>query len=126
VVVEVKMPGDHTGEHALERALLRRQAMRVALLERKPPVSEPVVLWLIAPHVPSWLPKAHQLTPRGQGCYRVEAGSVEVVWVAANELPLDEALLPLLVARSGRKLVDLVRWAMGRRPVAWVARLLNH
>jgi hypothetical protein len=80
---------------------------------------------MVAPHLPSWLPKAHRLTPCGPGCYRVEAGENEVLWIAANELPLDEALLPLLVARSGKKLVELVRWAMGKRPVAWVTRLLG-
>lgn len=125
VVVEVKMPGDHTGEAALERALLRRQALRVVLLEKKPPVTEPVGLWVVAPHLPSWLPTAHRLTPCGPGCYRLEAGAAEVLWVAANELPLHEALLPLLVARSGKKLVELVRWSLGRRPVAWVARVLE-
>jgi hypothetical protein len=125
IVVEVKMPGDHTDEAAFERAQLRRQALRVVLLEYKTPVTEPVMLWMVAPHVPAWLPKAHRLTPCGPGCYRVEAGSVEVLWIAANELPLDEALLPLLVARSGKKLVELVRWAMGKRPVAWVTRLLG-
>jgi hypothetical protein len=80
---------------------------------------------MVAPHLPAWLPKAHQLTPCGPGCYRLELGLVEVLWIAANELPLHEALLPLLVARSGKKLVELVRWAMLRRPVAWVTRLLQ-
>jgi hypothetical protein len=80
---------------------------------------------MVAPHLPAWLPKAHRLTPCGQGCYRLELGVVEVLWIAANELPLHEALLPLLVARSGKKLVELVRWAMLRRPVAWVTRLLQ-
>jgi hypothetical protein len=124
-VVEVKMPGDHTDEAAFERALLRRQALRVVLLERKPAVAEPVSLWMVAPHLPSWLPKAHRLTPCGPGCYRVEAGENEVLWIAANELPLDEALLPLLVARSGKKLAELVRWSLGKRSVPWVTRLLQ-
>jgi len=125
VVVEMKMPGDHTGEPALARAFLRSQALRVVLLERTPSVTDPVVLWVVAPHVPAWLPRAHQLTPCGPGCYRIEAGAAAVFWMAANELPLHEALLPLLVARSGKKLVELVRWAMSRRPAAWVARLLE-
>ncbi len=119
------MPGDHLDLVALERALLRRQGLRVVLLERTPSVTEPVVLWLVAPHLPAWLPKAHRLTSCGPGCYRLELGVVEVLWIAANELPLHEALLPLLVARSGKKLVELVRWAMLRRPVAWVTRLLQ-
>jgi hypothetical protein len=125
IVVEVKMPGDHVNLAALERALLRRQALRVVLLERKPSVTEPVALWMVAPHVPSWLPEVHRLTPCGAGCYRVDAGAVEVLWIAANELPLHEALLPLLVARSGKRLVELMRWVMGKRPAAWVARLLQ-
>jgi hypothetical protein len=125
IVVEVKMPGDHLDLQALERALLRRQALRVVLLEYKTSVTEPVTLWMVAPHVPAWLPKAYRLTPCGPGCYRLELGPTEVFWIAANELPLDETLLPLLVARSGKKLVELVRWAMGKRPVAWVTRLLG-
>jgi hypothetical protein len=125
IVLEVKMPGDHLDLVALERALLRRQGLRVVLLERTPSVTEPVVLWMVAPHLPAWLSRMHRLTSCGPGCYRLELGVIEVLWIAANELPLHEALLPLLVARSGKKLVELVRWAMVRRPVAWVTRLLQ-
>ena len=125
IVLEVKMPGDHVNLTALERALLRRQALRVVLLERRPSVTDPVALWMVAPHVPAWLADTHPMTPCGPGCYRLDAGQNEVLWIAANELPLHEALLPLLVARSGKKLVELVRWAMACRPVAWVTRLLH-
>jgi hypothetical protein len=41
-------------------------------------------------------------------------------------LPLDEALIPFLVTRRGRLLVDFCAWALQRRPVAWVWRMLQY
>ena len=35
-----------------------------------------------------------------------------------------DPLLPLLVARSGAALIELVRWALPRRPRDWVYRML--
>lgn len=125
VVVEVKMPGDHTTQHALQRALLRRQALVVVLLEQEPAIDLPVTLWLVAPHLPAWLSKAYRLQAVGEGCYRFESGMMTVLWVAANELPLHEALLPLLVARNGRKRLELLRWGIQHRAAAWVTRMLE-
>ncbi len=45
--------------------------------------------------------------------------------MAANELPLDEALWPFLVARSGQALAAMLLWALGRQPLEWVSRVLE-
>jgi DNA-binding GntR family transcriptional regulator len=47
------------------------------------------------------------------------------VWIAANELPLREELIPFLIARSGRPLDDFARWVAARRPPAWVLRMVQ-
>jgi hypothetical protein len=123
--IETKMPGDHTDRAAFARAMARRQLVAVDLLERKPPDHGPVALWMVAPHAPEWLWDDHKPQWLDLGCYRLPHGPIEVLWIAANELPLRESLLPFLVARSGRNLVELVRWSLGRRPAAWVARVLT-
>lgn len=46
-------------------------------------------------------------------------------WIAANELPLDEALIPFLIARSGAALDELARWLVGRRPPEWMLNVLR-
>lgn len=48
------------------------------------------------------------------------------MWVAANELPLLDELLPFLIARSGRALDEFVRWAAPRRPPEWVLDMLRY
>ncbi len=123
--VETKMPGDHTDRAAFARAMAPRQLVAVDLMERKPPDPGPVALWMVAPHAPEWLWDDHKPQWLDLGCYRLPHGPIEVLWIAANELPLRESLLPFLVARSGRNLVELVRWSLGKRPAAWVARVLT-
>jgi hypothetical protein len=125
VAIETKMPGDHTDRAAFARAMARRQLLAVDLLERKPPDAGPVALWMVAPHTPEWLWEDHKPQWVDIGCYRLPHGPIEVLWIAANELPLRESLLPFLVARSGKRLVELVRWSLGRRSAAWVARVLT-
>lgn len=124
-VVEVKMPGDHLDWIALQRALLRRQALQVALMERQPAYDKLVGLWMVAPHVPRGIQERYRPEAVAPGCWRLAAGEFEVLWVAANELPLDGALLPFLVARSGRALVGMLQWSLGRQPPEWVDRVLE-
>jgi hypothetical protein len=59
------------------------------------------------------------------GCYRVEPASFDFLWIAANELPLADELIPFLVARSGRALVEFVKWVASRRPPQWLVRMLE-
>jgi hypothetical protein len=39
------------------------------------------------------------------------------LWIAANELPLADELVPFLIARTGRPLDAFVRWVKTRRRV---------
>lgn len=59
------------------------------------------------------------------GCYGVGPAWFRFVWIAANELPLLEALIPFLVARSGRALDDFARWVASVRPAPWVLRMVE-
>src|SRR5215510_9893313 len=48
------------------------------------------------------------------------------LWIAANELPLLDELIPFLLARSGQALDDFCRWVAPRRPLDWVLRMLEY
>jgi hypothetical protein len=125
-MVEIKMPGDHLDRQAIERALLRRQARQVQRLEEEDASwmgDEP--LWVVAPHVPEWLPKIRTPVRFAPGCYRVEPSGFSLLWIAANELPLADELVPFLVARSGRALDAFGLWVATRRPLDWLLSMLD-
>ena len=117
------MAGDHLDVAAVERALLRRQARQVQRVEEAEPGTPPWLgqepLWLLAPHVPEWLSRVRTLVPLAAGCYRVEPSHFSFLWIAANELPLMDELVPFLMARSGRALDTFARWVAPRRPAPW-------
>lgn len=126
VVFEAKMQGDHLDLRASERACLRRQARQVQRMEDpEAPWDGDLPLWVLASHVPATLRKRRSVTEIAEGCHRIETGSYPYLWIAANELPLREELLPFLIARSGQRLDELVRWVRGRRPSEWVERMLK-
>jgi hypothetical protein len=56
----------------------------------------------------------------------VEPSWIPFVWIAANELPLRDELVPFLVARSGEALDDFARWVAPRRPVDWVLNMVEY
>jgi hypothetical protein len=123
------MPGDHLDDRAQERALLRRQARQVQRLEMETP-GQPrwhgqQPLWMSAPVLPEKLSGLRQVRRAALGCYFIEPSPFEWLWVAANELPLREELVPFLIGRSGRALVEFVRWIVTRRPASWVLRMLE-
>lgn len=123
---ECKMQGDHVDAPAMQRALLRRQAWQVHRIEgTDPPWLGEVPLWLTAPHLPELLRKIREVKAVAAGCYRVGPSAFDFIWVAANELPLREELIPFLVARSGRALVEFGRWVLRHRPPAWILRMLQ-
>jgi len=127
VVVEVKMAGDHLDDEAIERALLRRQAWQVKRVTSKEPRLRQAPLWVVAPHRPGLLGRdgrIHAMPTGLSGCYRLSPAWFDGLWVAANELPLDEALIPFLVARSGSALDAFGRWVVDKRPPQWVQRML--
>ena len=125
IALEIKMPGDHWDGGMLQRTLLRRQARNVERAEDKTPWDGEEPIWVVAPHVPRMLPKRRKLRRFAPGCYNVGPSAFPFVWVAANELPLREELLPFLMARSGRALQRFVRWVVTRRPREWVLRMVQ-
>lgn len=128
-VVEIKMQGDHVNSIAFERGLLRRQAWQVTRIEdKKQPLNGQSALWFVSGSLPEWFAQstcfeAKQLAP---GAYSLQPFAQQVLWVAANELPLQVELLPFLVARTGQKLVDLALWAAKNLSVSWTTRLLEN
>jgi hypothetical protein len=126
VFVEVKMPGDHLGPLAIQRALLRRQARQVQRVESTDSRwlgEEP--LWVVAPRVPAVLAKMRGVQRSGRGCYRIGL-DFPFLWIAANELPLQEELIPFLIARSGRSMLHFLQWVAPRRPTPWFLRMLQY
>jgi hypothetical protein len=59
------------------------------------------------------------------GCYRIEPPGQSFLWIAANELPLLDELVPFLLARSGQALDDFGRWVAPRRPPEWTLGVLK-
>lgn len=126
VLVEVKMPGDHLDMKAVERTLLRRQARQVQRVEERAPVwPGDEQLWMVAAHVPQWIQDVRMLRCFAPGCYLVEPMGYCFVWLAANELPLREELIPFLVTRSGRPMMEFLRWVLSQRPPKWVMTMVK-
>ncbi|WP_437510170.1 hypothetical protein [Sorangium sp. So ce1099] len=126
ILIELKMPGDHVDVLAAQRALLRRQARQVQRVEEREPRwlgEQP--LWLVAPHLPGWLGRVRRLRRVAAGCYGVEPSPFSFLWIAANELPLRDELVPFLVARSGRPLDEFARWVATRRRKEWVISMVQ-
>jgi hypothetical protein len=127
VMLELKLAGNHLDRKAVERALLRRQARQVQRLEEQDaswPGEEP--LWLVASHVPEWLEETRRPVRFAPGCYCVEPHGRSFLWIAANELPLLDELVPFLMARSGQSLDEFGRWVAPRRPLEWVLAMLEY
>ncbi|WP_437686164.1 hypothetical protein [Sorangium sp. So ce176] len=127
VLVELKVAGDLVDVVAVKRALLRRQVREVERVEeRSPPWMGEEPLWFVAPDVPSWLHGVRVLERFAPGCYRVGPSPFPFLWIAANELPLCDDLMPFLVARSGQALDDFARWVAPRREMEWVLNMVQH
>ncbi len=120
VMLELKLAGNHLDRKAVERALLRRQARQVQRLEEQDASwlgDEP--LWLVAPYVPEWLQNLRKPVRFAPGCYWIDPHVQNFLWIAANELPLLDELIPFLMARSGLALDDFCRWVAPRRLPEW-------
>jgi len=134
-VFEGKMPGDHLGPDALQRCSFRREARQAQRLTREAgkarvdPNPEDCAAWVLAPHVAAWLrawERSGRLTlvPAGAGCWWVKPSAYPMLWIAANELPLREELIPFLAARTGAKLAEFIAWVHTRRTPAWLYELM--
>jgi len=130
-VVELKMEGDHLDGSAWARACLRRSAWdvhviearlraereraeaerRKPLLTRLPPHAD---LLFVASHLPDWIEAHSELILCGEGTWRVGGESQRHLWIAANALPLHDALIPFLQLRTGKARVAFVRWMVQR------------
>jgi hypothetical protein len=127
VMIELKLPGNHLDRKAVERALLRRQARQVQRLEEEDASwRDEVPLWLVAPHLPQWLEELWRPVRFAPGCYWIQSPRKTFLWVAANDLPLLDELVPFLLARSGQALDDFGRWVAPRRPPEWVLTMLEY
>ncbi|WP_437805936.1 hypothetical protein [Sorangium sp. So ce1078] len=127
VIIELKLAGDHVDRIAAERALLRRQARQVQRAEEQGPSwmgEEPI--WMVAAHLPVWLAQTRNPVRFAPGCYRVEPLGHLFLWIAANELPLRDDLVPFLVARSGQALDEFARWVAPRRSPRWLLSMLRY
>ncbi len=139
-VLDGKMPGDHLDPLALERCLFRRYARQVQRLEGDPSIDPPLppidpspshcAAWVVAPHVPQFLRAWERegkftLEAVGEGCFSVRPSRFPILWIAANELPLHEALVPFLLARSGKKLAEFMLWVTHVRPPEWLASVVR-
>ncbi len=126
IVLEVKMQGDHSGMVEVYRAELRRQTRQVQRAEdTKSPWDGDESLWFATSHLPKILPARRTVERVAPGCYRVGPASFPFVWIAANELPLMDELIPFLIARSGRALDEFGRWVKTRRPPEWVMHVVE-
>jgi hypothetical protein len=127
VMLELKLAGNHLDRKAIERALLRRQARQLQRLEEQDASwrgHEP--LWLVASYVPAWLNEIYGLQRFAPGCYWVDPPRRTFLWIAANELPLLDELVPFLMCRSGQALDEFCRWVAPRRPLEWVLTMLEY
>ncbi len=133
-VLDGKMPGDHIDPRAFARCMLRREARNVQRLEDD---EDPVEAWpshcaalVVAPNLPEWLREWERrgvvrLEAIAPGCTAVHPSLFPILWISANDLPLHEALIPFLIARSGTKLVEFVHWVVTRRSPTWMARVVQ-
>ena len=109
--------------HPRRRLRHARQVQRRE--EPKAPWDGEESLWIVAPHVPAILPERRTLDAVAPGCYRVDS-PFSFLWIAANELPLADELVPFLIARSGRALDAFVAWVKPRRPLPWLLHVLAY
>jgi hypothetical protein len=123
------MQRDHLDLRSVELLLHRRQSWQAAQLRKDGAYALQPDAWIVAAHVPEWASSATspwRWEQVASGCYALQPSWFSLLWIASNELPLDEALLPFLVTRRGRPLVDFCAWALEHRPVAWVWRMLQY
>jgi hypothetical protein len=116
VIFEFKMQGDHLNREELELALLRRQAWQRKRAKQDPNDKTQVPVWIASGYLPDWVREERLIETTAPGCYRIEPAFYEVYWIASNELPRRQDLLPFLVTRTGRPLVDLLLWLLETRP----------
>jgi len=142
-LVELKMGGDHIDARAWIRALARRavwdmaeyevpwraERERAAQAGDKPSavvLAPHADLLFVAPHLPDWIGQHSRLILCTPGIWRVGGPDAHALWIAANDLPLDEALIPFLQVRNGRARIDFAHWMAQRaRLPDWFGRWME-
>lgn len=131
-VLDGKMPGDHLDPVAFERCLWRRHARQIqrVVKEFADPWPAECAAWIVAPYNPTWFAEWEakgllRFESVASGVTRIHPSFYPIVWVAANDLPLDESLIPFLLARTGRKLKEFVAWVVHVRPPEWLAKVVQ-
>jgi hypothetical protein len=126
VMLELKLAGNHLDREAVERALLRRQARQLQRVkEQTAPWLGEEPLWLVASNLPAWLQDMRRPICFAPGCYWIEPQWARFLWIAANELPLRDELIPFLLSRSGQALDDFCQWVAPRRSPEWTLTMLE-
>jgi hypothetical protein len=125
VMIELKLAGNHLDRKEVTRAEIRRLARELQRIEEDASWRNVEPLWLVAPHLPEWLDETERPERFAPGCYCVEPRRRRFLWIAANELPLLDELVPFLMARSGQALDEFGRWVAPRRPLEWVLSMLE-
>jgi hypothetical protein len=119
IVLEFKMQGDHLDLPAISRTLLRRQARETHRLEQPKKGQTPWLgcqtMWLVSAYLPEWAKVRYRPDQLGRGCYRWAKEHFTALWIASNELPLCDELVPFLITRTGRPLRDFLEWAVGKK-----------
>lgn len=129
VIVDLKMQRAHLDLASVELLLHRRQSYQATQLRKDGAYTLQPGAWIVAGNVPEWANSSSspwRWEEVAAGCYELQPSWFSLLWVASNELPLNEALIPFLVTRRGRPLVDFCAWALRHRPVAWTWRMLQY
>jgi hypothetical protein len=126
ILLELKMAGDHTDPAAVERMLLRRQARQVERLEDAIASWSGVEpIWVAAPLLPPSMRARYKPKRFAPGCYRIGPAVFSFIWIASNELPLRDDLVPFLLTRSGKALDEFGMWAATRFRARWVLDMVE-
>jgi hypothetical protein len=126
VMIELKLAGNHLDRKEVARAQLRRQARELQRIEEDASWLGEEPLWIVAPHLPKWLDVMRKPESFAPGCYCIEPRARSFLWIAANELPLHDKLIPFLMARSGQALDEFAGWVAPHRPLEWVLTMLEY
>jgi len=129
ILVECKMQGDHVDRLDVLRMLLRRQAREVQRTELitkgQTPWTGSQTIWVTSGYLPAWAKLRYQPAHLATGCYRWANEHFTGLWIASNELPLRDELVPFLITRTGRPLQEFLRWAIEKKPWPWTRDLVR-
>ncbi len=129
ILLELKMQGDHVDRSDVSRTLTRRQVRETQRLDAanagKTLWLGSQTLWLTSAYVPDWTRARYRLDELARGCYRFCRENFTALWIASNELPLCDELVPFLITRTGRPLLEFFEWVVPRNPLTWVRDMVT-